>query len=101
MFDKQSVTIEDIISISESHGPLGGKRSILDLGEYKISIVGGRQGLYGDFIDTFEVAIIDNNTHEFITRNFVSEANDDVLPYMSSEDVVNLINSILKVKIPS
>jgi len=32
---------------------------VFNVGEYEVSVVGGRYGLYGDFVDTFELAIFD------------------------------------------
>lgn len=93
MSNQTKLSIQDVIKMSESHGPLGGKRALIKKENYDISIVGGRNGLYGDFVETFEVAIIDNRTREFITKQIFPDAYDDVLPYLSSEEVENIINS--------
>jgi hypothetical protein len=64
--------------------------------EIEFSIVGGGTGLYGDFDKTFEVAIFDRKSNDFVTRFFYPEATDDVIPYMESGDVENLVNSVIK-----
>jgi hypothetical protein len=91
-----SVTIEQIIDMAEPHSLVGGKRTIIEGKRFILSIVGGRAGLYGDFIDNFEVAIIDKNTKEFVTKLFEPQATDDVMGYVSSEKVVEMANYIIK-----
>ena len=44
------------------------------------------------------IAIFDKNTREFMTRFFYPEADDDVIPYMPSEKVEKLVNSLVKRK---
>jgi hypothetical protein len=58
--------------------------------------VGGDTGLYGDFVDTFEVAIFDVQTRDFITRFFYPDASDDVIGWMKSDEVEKLVNSVIK-----
>jgi hypothetical protein len=58
--------------------------------------VGGDTGLYGDFVDTFEVAIFDVQTRDFITRFFYPDASDDVIGWMKSNEVEKLVNSVIK-----
>lgn len=70
------------------------KHIMLTDGRIIISIVGGASGLYGDFKTTFEVAIIDTLNGEFITKFFVPDISDDVIPYMSSEELENLIETL-------
>lgn len=55
-----------------------------------VSIVGGDGAFYGDFIETFEVAVIDIRNNEFVTRRFFGGA-EDVLPYQKKDDVINII----------
>jgi hypothetical protein len=87
---------EIIISFAKEHSPLGGKRTTLETSNLLISIVGGRQGLYGDFNETFELAIMDNQTKSFITKQFVPDANDDVIGYMSIEDLLEVVNPLIE-----
>jgi len=48
-----------------------------------------------DYID-FEVAIIDENTRDFVTKYYVPEANDDVLGYQDSSQVEHIANLLFK-----
>jgi hypothetical protein len=79
---------------------MGGKLAQMELSNgYKISVVGGRQGLYGDGETTFEVAIFDR-TGEMI---MLSE-DDQVLGWMTIDEVNEIIQKydnepILKVNI--
>ena len=95
------ITIKDIIEWSKphpnSHFSKGdGRQTRIGNGKVEFSIVGGDIGLYGDFKDTFEVAIFDLETKNFITRFFYPEGSDDVIGYMSGEDVERLVNTVLK-----
>jgi hypothetical protein len=99
------ITIEDIKKWSKPH-PLanvislkdrrGGRISRFGNKEIEFSIVGGGQGLYGDFDKTFEVAIFDRKSNDFVTRFFYPEGSDDVIPYMESSEVEKLVNSVIK-----
>jgi len=44
----------------------------------------------------FEVAIIDENTRDFVTKYYVPEANDDVLGYQDSSQVEHIANLLFK-----
>ncbi len=99
------ITIEDIKKWSKPH-PLtnvislkdrrGGRVSRFGNKEIEFSIVGGSQGLYGDFETTFEVAIFDRKSNDFVTRFFYPEASDDVIGWMNADDVEKLVNSVIK-----
>lgn len=99
------ITIEDIKKWSKPH-PLanvislkdrsGGRISRFGNTEIEFSIVGGSQGLYGDFDKTFEVAIFDRKSNDFVTRFFYPEGSDDVIGWMSADDVEKLVNSVIK-----
>jgi len=99
------ITIQDIKNWSKPH-PLanvislkdrkGGRMSRFGNKEIEFSIVGGSQGLYGDFETTFEVAIFDRKSNDFVTRFFYPEATDDVIPYMDADKVEELVNSVIK-----
>lgn len=91
-----TLTIQDIISHSKEHSPLGGKRTVFETDDYIISIVGGRQGLYGDFVDDFELAILDSKTKEFMTQNFVEGINDHVSPYTTGIKLLEIIRPLLE-----
>lgn len=93
------ITVENIIDWSKPH-PIGGGGRALQIGNNNVefSIVGGTSGLYGNFINTFEVAILDKENGEFITKFFYPDANDDVIGYMSGEDLESLLNKVLKDK---
>jgi hypothetical protein len=83
---------EDIFKNSTKH-PIGdGRQSIFKIGDFTVSIVGGRQGLYGNFFTTFELAIIDKSGN-FITKEILEKNNgDDVLGYLELDEVVEILN---------
>ena len=89
------ITIKNIIEWSKPHPLDGGKMTRLYSDEIEFSIVGGRSGLYGDFENDFEVAIIDKKSGDFITKFFYPEGSDDVIGYMKLEDVEKLVNQVL------
>jgi hypothetical protein len=101
------ITIQDIKNWSKPH-PLanvisikdrsGGRVSRFGNKEVEFSIVGGGRGLYGDFDKTFEVAIFDKESNNFVTRFFYPEITDDVIPYMDADKVEELVNSVIKRK---
>ena len=90
------ITLENIIEWSKPHPLDGGKMTRISNDEIEFSIVGGRSGLYGDFENDFEVAILDRKTGDFRTRFFKPELSDDVIGYMKKDDVVEFLNQILK-----
>ena len=95
------ITIEEIKKWAKPHPShklrgRGGKQTRFGNNKVEISIVGGDIGLYGDFETTFEVAIFDVQTKEFITKYFYPDATHDILSYMNSDDVEKLVNSIIK-----
>ena len=66
---------------------LGGKIAQMDLGNgYKISVVGGGRGLYGDGETTFEVAMF-NRMNEMITLG----ENDQVLGWQTIDEINEII----------
>lgn len=89
------MTVEQIIEHSKPHrnGIAGARQTRLGDDRIELSIVGGAQGLYGDFTNTFEVAIFDKTSHEFITRFFFPDINDDVIPYMEGIELVRFIEN--------
>ena len=90
------ITIENIIEWSKPHPLDGGRMTRIHNDEIEFSIVGGRSGLYGDFKDDFEVAVIDKKNGEFVTKFFKPELNDDVIGYMKKEDLEEFVNQIFK-----
>ena len=55
------ITVKDIIDLSKPHPVVeGGRVLVIGNDNVEFSIVGGARGLYGDFINDFEVAIFDN-----------------------------------------
>lgn len=89
------ITIEQIKEMAKPHA-LGGKRTLIEGKRFLLSVVGGTQGLYGDFIEDFEVAIIDKKTNEFVTKLFEPEATDDVMGYVNADKVVEIANYLMK-----
>jgi hypothetical protein len=99
------ITIEDIKKWSKPH-PLanvislkdrrGGRVSRFGNKEIEFSIVGGGTGLYGDFDKTFEVAIFNKESNDFVTKFFYPEGSDDVIGWMNADEVEKLVNSVIK-----
>jgi hypothetical protein len=89
------ITVENIIEWAKPHPLDGGKMTRIYNDEIEFSIVGGRSGLYGDFENDFEVAILDRKTGDFRTRFFKPELSDDVVGYMPKDEVVQFLNQIL------
>jgi len=92
------LTIEDIISMAKPHN-IGGKRTVIENKRFILSIVGGCQGLYGDFENDFEIAIIDRKTGDFVTTLFEPTATDDVMPYTEANVVVRIANEFMNKKV--
>lgn len=88
------ITIENIIEYSKPHPVEGGRYTRISNEYIEFSIVGGAGGLYGDFVDTFELAIFNKDNGEFITKFFNN--NDDIIPYMSKENLVELVNNVFR-----
>lgn len=91
-------TIEDIIRDKKSH-PFKGYKWTNQYGPWILSLVGGDSSFYGDFNETFEVAIIDSRNRNFVTRLFYGGDND-VLPYCTREDVEKIITMLEGVPSP-
>ena len=85
-------TIDDIMNLKIEH-PLGGYQSVLEVGRYEVSVVGGRQTNHGDFINTFELAIFDKNKN-FVTKKLVASAEHDVVSWLDKEELIDIINQI-------
>lgn len=78
-------TFDDLVFKNHPNG-LGGKMAQMKLKNgYTISVVGGK-GLYGNGINSFEVAIFDRQG-EFVQL----QDHDSVLGYQSKDDVTNII----------
>ena len=79
---------------------MGGILGQMELGNgYKISVVGGGRGLYGDGKKTFEVAVFDR-----MGEMIMLSENDQVLGWQSMDQVNEIIKKfdeepILKVKL--
>ena len=92
-------TFDDLEFVPHPTG-LGGKIAQMDLGNgYKISVVGGGRGLYGDGETTFEVAMFDR-----VGDMIKLGENDQVLGWQTIDEVNEIIEKfdsqpILKVKI--
>jgi hypothetical protein len=78
------------IQIEKIHHPFRGFKWSRLYEPFLVSIVGGDGAFYGDFVETFEVAVIDIRNNEFVTRRFFGGA-EDVLPYQKKDDVINII----------
>jgi hypothetical protein len=84
-----TITFDDLNIVNKGYS----KRALytFDNGN-KISIVGG-MGFYGNGVDNWEVAILDND-NKFITKDIVEDSFDDVLYEQTPKDINNIINQI-------
>jgi hypothetical protein len=91
------ITIKDVIDWSKSHHFIkDGRVTRILNNDVEFSIVGGADGLYGDFINNFEVAVLSKKNKEFITKSFYDDSLvDDVIGYMSGEDLEELLNRVI------
>lgn len=90
------ITVQDIIHWSKPHHVPDARCTILGNGHVIVSIVGGAKGLYGDFNETFEVAILDKETKDFLTNIYhESKSGDDVAPYLNRDELERLVNKVL------
>lgn len=89
-------TVEEIIKYSKPHpnGIEGARQIILYNDKVRMSIVGGSKGLYGDFSEDFEIAFLDQETNEFVTKFYSPNNDDDVIGYVSGLEVLDLINNV-------
>lgn len=91
------ITAQDIIDFSKPHrNGMGGRQTVITNGKIDISIVGGAQGLYGDFYETFEIAFFDKHSKEFVTKYVVPEALDDVIGYVPKDELEEIVNRIFE-----
>lgn len=91
-------TIEEIILLAKPHpNQIPGARQVMVTdGKIILSIVGGAKGLYGDFVDDFELAILDSDSKEFVTKYYFSETGDDVMGYQGRAEVEKIFNLLFK-----
>lgn len=90
----KKITIEDVIAFSKPHRVGEGRHTRISNDTIEASIVGGARGLYGDFKNDFELAIFDKKTGEFVTKFFISDANDDVLGYLPADELLSILNNL-------
>jgi hypothetical protein len=90
------ITIKKIKKWSKEHPIGGGRMTNIFNNKYELSIVGGRQGLYGDFENTFEIAVFDAQDRRFITQFFFPENGDDVVGFISREDLEDFSNILFR-----
>lgn len=91
------LTAEFIKRKSRAHPYRNGRMFTMEIGNYILSIVGGAMGLYGDFENDFEVALIDKDTNKFVT-SFFAKRGDDVLPYATINEINDLYYNIPRSK---
>ena len=92
------IQYQDILDNSKNHPVGDGKIARFETPTLIVSIVGGDRRLYGDFVETFEVAIIDKETKNFITNYFYPEycKGDDVIPHLSLTNTLEVLNQMIK-----
>jgi hypothetical protein len=94
----KKLTITDVFERKRKKDLGDGYFSVFDFGKFSVSIVGGQRGLYGDFKDTFEVAVIDNKSRNFVTKLFCGGG--DVMGWQTAEQVENILNIFTGVPSP-
>jgi hypothetical protein len=93
------ITVSDIQEWSRPHPVIeGGRMTNIFSPKYEVSIVGGgKKGrLYGDFKNSFEVAVFSTKSREFVTRFFFPDNSDDVVGYLSSDNLEEFLNSVFR-----
>jgi hypothetical protein len=85
-------TIEDIIK-NKQPPPFKGYKWTKKYGPWILSVVGGDGSFYGDFNETFEVAIMDSRTNNFVTRLFYG-GTQDVLAYITRDEVQKIVDML-------
>lgn len=97
------LTIEYIIENSKPHPNSENSKVFHEyVGDYLLSIVGGGYGLYGDFVNTFEVALIDKETKEFVTSKYTSlPLSGEVIMFGNIDNINEVYFNIPRKKIVS
>jgi len=98
------ITFEDILKKSETHLINGGRMVRYETPDIIISIVGGGAGLYGDFNETFEVALIDKKSGDFISDTLYSEYSDsmgEIMPHITREQMLKVVNELMREQVPA
>jgi hypothetical protein len=92
------ITIENILEWAKPHpNKVTGARMLrIYNDDIEASIVGGGTGLYGDFVKSFELAIFNRETDDFITKFFFPENQDDVVGYLEGEKLVEFLNNVFR-----
>ena len=90
------LTTEILKNEAKRHPVGGGRYQYTEkIGDYTLSIVGGDRGLYGDFENDFEVALIDNTNGKFVTGYFAKRGETDgVMAYATIDEINDLYLNI-------
>jgi hypothetical protein len=89
------LTHEILKAQAKNHLLGGGYQFTEKIGDYTLSIVGGNSGLYGDFINDYEVALIDNTDGRFVTGLYGPRGESDgVMAYANIEEINELYFNI-------
>ena len=87
-----TISIEQVKKWAKPH-TTGGKQTRIKSNGFLISIVGGAKGLYGDFEETFELAVLDKKNN-FVTQYFKS-VGDDIMSYISPSEVEEVLDLVI------
>lgn len=92
----QYKTIQEIIDNSEPHPTAPKGRCILfRVGDYYFSVVGGGFGLYGDFENTFELAIMDRR-FRFVTEKLYPDEGNVIFGWLTKEQLLKKMDEVSK-----
>lgn len=91
--ESKYLTADDIISLGEVENRIFGevKKVNLSFDKVTVSILGSELDvIYGDFKNTFEIAIIDNKSGNFVTKLFLG--GQDVIAWASRDELESIVN---------
>jgi hypothetical protein len=90
----QYKTIQEIIDNSEPHPTAPkGRCTLFRVGDYYFSVVGGGFGLYGDFENTFELAIMDRR-FRFVTEKLYPGEGNDIFGWLTKEELLKKMDEV-------
>jgi hypothetical protein len=89
------ITVQNIIDWAGPHRLGDGMKSLrIGNDDLEFSIIGGEHA-YGDFVKTFEVAVFNLDTDDYMTTFFFPDS-EMVASYVKGNQLVKLINQLNK-----
>lgn len=78
-----------------AHNPNGIKAKMFFPNGYGVSVVGGGIGLYGDGVNTFELAVLIGNIDEW-DLTYETPITDDVIGWRSQDEISELMKQVFE-----